>query len=103
MMNFEVGDFLTIGTMLITGAAMFAKLQSSAANSRNQHADLKKSTENQFTALGKRFDDLSQNLSAVAGDSREHGARIANVEKRIDRAEQHIDAIGRNVGIGRGA
>lgn len=103
MMNFEVGDFLTIVTMLVTGAAMFAKLKSSADNSRNQHADLKESTGARFDALGKRFDDMSQNLSAVAGDSREHGARIANVEKRIDRAEQHIDAIGRNVGIGRGA
>lgn len=113
-MVFEVRDIIQIVVLLVTSGMGWAKLTSESKHqsaqhaelktaTENQHAELKQSTTDQANEIGRRIDKLRGTIENVAGDSREHGARIEGLEQRVDRNEEHIDQLGRDLGVGRRA
>lgn len=80
---FEMRDVITIGAVVITWVATLVKLQATSKTQTEQNE-----------SLGKRFDTLSQTVASISGDTREHGAKIIDIDRRVSRNEHHIDRVG---------
>lgn len=100
-MSFEARDMIQIAVMIATAGAMYATVKTESKHQAAQHGELKDATAAQAADLARRIDQIHTSFIAVAGDSRDHGARIVNLEGRVDRVEGHIDQIGRDLGVGR--
>lgn len=102
-MQLEPRDVIQLALILVSAGATIAVLKAESKHQASQHEDLKSTTKAQFENLTRQITNVTTTVSAVTGDSREHGARIGSLEGRVDRAEGHIDQIGRDLGLGRRA
>lgn len=97
-MPLDTRDIIQIGVLLLTAGGMYATVKAESKHQKNQHQDLKDTTERQSKEIGDRIESIRTSMIAVAGDSRDHGARITGLEGRVDRVESHVDNLRLRVG-----
>lgn len=86
MLDVNWSVVLQVGSLVFFAGVTIATLKGDARNQTAQHAELKQH-------LNDSIESIRTSVMAVAGDSRDHAARIINLEGRVGRSEAHIDQI----------
>lgn len=103
MLELEPKDWIQLVVIAATGVAMLSRLQSESKRQAEQHSELKAVNAARFDSLGRKVDVLSQSITELLVQTGTHETKIADLDRRVTRSENHIDAIGREVGIGKKA
>lgn len=101
----EVAVTLGAFVVLIVRTEQLSRMNATAIDKMQsqmdrQHKELKREHEAQYLRLDTRYENLQRDLSACVASVEKVAALYASLDKRMTRSESHIDAMGRQAGIG---